>query len=93
MAATIDIAYSMYVHGEFPSIMEMYGGGDPAGFHVRGMLGTRRIPIYRRELAHYTHRALNTFAGIAMVTYKLRDVGDALIATRRDLEASDAYRP
>jgi hypothetical protein len=32
MVATIDIAFSKYVHGEFLTIMELYAGGYQAGF-------------------------------------------------------------
>jgi hypothetical protein len=93
MAATLDIAYSMYVHGEYPTIMEMYVGGDQGeGFRVRGMVGTPKIPIYRQTLAFFTHQALNVFAGVALGTFGLHGLWGTLLEARRQLEASDAYK-
>ncbi len=92
MVHAIDSVYSMYVHGDYLSVMEMYEGGDRERFRVRGMLGTPRIPVYRRELAHYTHRALNTFVGTAAIAFNLRDVAEMLLVARHKLEAASAYQ-
>src|SRR5438445_7999092 len=64
MARAIDDVYSGVVHGSLTSIMELYEGGDRERFRVHGMLDTPRIRTYRIELAHYTHRALNTLGVI-----------------------------
>ncbi len=92
IAATIDNAYSMYVHGEYPSIMEMYEGGDREGYRLRGMLGTPKIAVHRHSITIYTHRSLNVFAGVAALTFKLRDLFETLVNARRVLEASPAYQ-
>ncbi len=48
-------AYSGFVHGASPHIMEIYGG-DPPHFHIRGV--PPRIPEYQRDLANYIYRGL-----------------------------------
>jgi hypothetical protein len=50
-------AFSGYVHGAYPHIMEMYGGNPPT-FHLFGMLGTPRIDEWRVQLIGYVYRAL-----------------------------------
>lgn len=41
LARTLTKTFSGYVHGTSESILEMYGG-DPAQYHLEGMIGTRR---------------------------------------------------
>jgi hypothetical protein len=48
-------AFSGYVHGAYPHIMEMFGGARP---HLNGMLGTPRIDEWRDQLIGYVYRAL-----------------------------------
>lgn len=91
IARAVDNTYSGFVHGSQASIMELYEGGDRERFRVHGMLGTQRIPTYRRELAHYTHRALNTLGVIALFM-RLVDLGDHLFEARIAFEASEAYQ-
>lgn len=52
---TISSALSGYVHGASPQLMEIYGG-QPARFHTKGMLGTRRIKEYSDDLWNYMYR-------------------------------------
>lgn len=52
---TTQQAFSGYVHGAYPHIMEMYGGNPPQ-FHMSGMLGTPRIDEWRRQLVGYVYR-------------------------------------
>lgn len=89
IARVVDNVYSSIVHGSYQSVMELYEGGAER-FRVRGMLGTPRILLYRKELANYTHRALNTLAEVAHYL-GLTDVFDTLISHRREFEASEAY--
>jgi len=91
MARAIDDVYSGVVHGSLTSIMELYEGGDRERFRVHGMLDTPRIRTYRIELAHYTHRALNTLGVIALYL-GLVDLGDRLREKRIAFEASEAYQ-
>lgn len=50
-------AFSGYVHGAYPHIMEMFVG-NPAYFHVSGMLGTPRIDEWRNQLIGYVQRLI-----------------------------------
>lgn len=52
---TTQQAFSGYVHGAYPHIMEMYGGYPPQ-FHMSGMLGTPRIEEWRKQLVGYVYR-------------------------------------
>jgi hypothetical protein len=56
VARTISKAYSGYVHGASPHIMEMYGG-DPPHFHTHGMLGTPRMREHADDLWNYVYRS------------------------------------
>ena len=57
-------AFSGYVHGAYPHIMELFGGNPPR-FHTTGMLGTPRIEEWREQLLHYTYRILMTSVFVA----------------------------
>jgi hypothetical protein len=48
-------AFSGYVHGAYPHIMEMFGGTQP---NLNGMLGTPRVDEWRGQLIGYVYRAL-----------------------------------
>lgn len=48
-------AFSGYVHGAYPHIMEMFGGPRP---HLRGMHGTPRVDEWRGQLIGYVYRAI-----------------------------------
>ena len=50
-------AYSGYVHGAYPHIMELFGG-RPAKYHTSGMIGTPAIDSCEAQLVHYLYRAL-----------------------------------
>lgn len=54
-------AYSGFVHGAAPHIMDMYGGNPPR-FHVRGMSGTPRISDHEEDLWNYVYRGILSFA-------------------------------
>ena len=54
---TLHQAFSGYVHGGYPHIMEMYGGNPPR-FHMSGMLGTPRIIELRTQLKTYVYRTI-----------------------------------
>lgn len=53
-------AYSGYVHGSSPTIMEMYVG-NPARFKVRGMCGTSTQNSFRSSMFNYYFRSFMTF--------------------------------
>lgn len=60
LGRTISKAYSGYVHGASPQIMEMYGG-DPPHFHVSGMRHTPRFLEHQDDLWNYFYRGICAF--------------------------------
>lgn len=60
LTRTISKAYSGYVHGASPHIMEMYGGNPPR-FHVSGMRETPRYKYHQRDLWNYFYRGICAF--------------------------------
>ena len=64
LSRTISKAYSGYVHGASPHIMEMYDGILP-GFHISGMLGTPRIKVSRKDLWSHYYRGILSFILVA----------------------------
>jgi hypothetical protein len=58
---TISKAYSGYVHGASPHIMEMFGGNPPK-FHVAGMIGTPFFNTHQHDLENYFYRGICVFA-------------------------------
>jgi hypothetical protein len=61
LGRTLSKAYSGYVHGASPQIMEMYGG-DPPYFHVAGMRSTPRFGDHQDDLWNYFYRGICAFA-------------------------------
>lgn len=57
LSRTLHKTYSGYVHAAAPHILDMYGG-DPARFHLEGMLSTPRVKEHERDLWNYFYRAL-----------------------------------
>lgn len=64
LSRTVNKAYSGFVHGASPAIMDMYGGTPPQ-FHVRGMLGTVRIAELQEDLWNYFYRGIIAFGFVA----------------------------
>jgi hypothetical protein len=58
---TISKAYSGYVHGASPHIMEMFGG-TPPHFHMSGLLDAPLHDSHREDLWNYFHRGICAFA-------------------------------
>jgi hypothetical protein len=63
---TLARAYSGYVHGASPHIMEMYGG-KPERFHTSGMCGTPPFELAKRESLNYFYRGLLNVTFVAIV--------------------------
>ena len=63
-AKTIFKAYSGYVHGASPHLMDMYGG-NPPHFHTKGMLGTPRIEEHADDLWNYAYRSFISHIAVA----------------------------
>jgi hypothetical protein len=88
-AKDIGNTYSGYIHAASPHVMDMYGG-QPAHFHVQGMLNTPRMEEHEDDLWNYFYRGLlaTLFAAKAFGEDKLfdqlREIRDQLDATRED---------
>lgn len=61
LTTTIHKTYSGYIHGASPHIMDLYGG-NPARFHMDGMLGTPRHTEHNDDLLNYYYRGIAAFA-------------------------------
>jgi hypothetical protein len=57
---TISKAYSGFVHGASPQIMNMYGG-NPSHFHTKGMVGTPREEEALSDLWNYIYRTFISY--------------------------------
>lgn len=89
IARAVDDVFSGYVHGNYSSVMEMYGGtAYDAHFHTRGI--GFRFSVYRHHLGIYVHRALNTFFKVAH-NLGHEELARHIIEFRRYFENSPAY--
>ena len=70
-------AFSGYVHGAYPQIMELCGGKPPR-FHLNGVLLSPRIKTCFKQISFYIHR---TIMAIAILTKSL-GLGDLSDRTR-----------
>ena len=57
---SVQKAYSGYVHGASPQIMEMYLGSPPR-WHLRGMIETHRADDHRLDLRNVFYRSIGSF--------------------------------
>ena len=73
---TLHVAYSGYVHGASPHIMEMVDG-DPVRFHVRGMRQTTTWQQHADDFLNYVFRSVSAFA-IAAIALGHREKFDEL---------------
>lgn len=90
LVKTIDDAWSGVVHGNYFSVMEMYGGDTMEGarFDTEGL--PSRFSQYRHHLGLYVHNALNQFSKVAY-NLGLLELAAALREARRTFEKSPAY--
>jgi|GEM_PF-609701 len=90
MVRAIDDGFSGFVHGNYSSVMEMYGGDtlEEACFHTDGV--PVRFSEHRHQLGLSVHLALNMFLKVAFnlghepLAFQLREL-------RRQFEESPAY--
>lgn len=61
VSRTISKAYSGFIHAASPHIMDMYGG-NPAKFHMNGMLGTEIHQHHEEDIWNYFYRGIMAFA-------------------------------
>ena len=57
VTSVIDNTLDAFVHGHYPTAMELYHGGVHR-FSLRGMPSTRNSSAMREQFAHYVYRAL-----------------------------------
>ncbi len=84
-------AFSGYVHGAYPHIMEMCGG-NPQRFHVSGMLGTPRIEEWRGQLIGYVQRLIIASVFVAR-KLGVTDLEAPLRALLEDFEKATGTEP
>ena len=82
---TLSKAYSGFVHGASPQIMDLYVG-DPPHFHVRGMLGTPRIAEYEFDIWNYFYRGIMAFA-FAAKAFGDEELFQELLIQKRNFES------
>jgi hypothetical protein len=82
---TIHQAVSGFVHAASVQILDMYGG-KPPHFHVRGMLGTPRMPEYEREIWNYFERGMADFVIAAGVLGDL-ELQQRLFSQKQNFDA------
>lgn len=63
-AKTIYKAYSGFVHGASPHLMDMYGGKPPY-FHTNGLLGTPLIHEHAEDIWNYAYRSFISHIAVA----------------------------
>jgi hypothetical protein len=90
MVKTIDDAWSGAVHGDYTSVMTMYGGDtlDTAHFQTEGM--PYRFAGHRHFLGMLVHNALNQFSKVAH-NLGLNEIAGHLLEVRHEFEKSPAY--
>src|SRR3989304_1122024 len=64
LTRSLSRAYSGFVHGASPQIMNMYGGKPPR-FQVQGQLNTPHQQPHKKDLWNYFYRGLISFAEVA----------------------------
>jgi hypothetical protein len=84
ISRTLSAAYSGFVHGASPQIMEMYGGIPPR-FHVRGMLDTPIGRSHYKSNWNYFDRGIATFV-IAAAAFGDQELVERLKSQKRNFE-------
>lgn len=82
---TLHQAFSGFVHAASVQILDMYGG-NPPHFHVRGMLGTPRMPEYERDIWNYFERGMADFV-IAAGVLGDRELQQILLSQKEKFDA------
>ncbi|MFO1464070.1 MAG: hypothetical protein U1F66_09840 [bacterium] len=90
IAEIMEDAYSAYVHGEYPTIMELYEGGAER-FRLRGMFNTPKKEVYLWQMASAIMNAMNSFI-VVLRNFDLTQRADYVLAMRKELEGSELYK-
>jgi hypothetical protein len=86
LSRTISKAYSGFIHGASPHIMDLYGGNPPR-YHTRGMLGAPRVAAHTEDLWSYMYRSLLSHIFVAKAFGAASHV-DTLVKCKEALEKS-----
>jgi len=84
-AKIINKAFSGFVHGAAPHILECFGG-HPPHFHTQGLLGTPRMPEYEHSLWNYMYRGFMSHLFVAQAL-RAESVSRKLQEEKRRFEA------
>jgi hypothetical protein len=82
-------AFSGYVHGAYPQIMELCGGKPPR-FHINGVLASPRIEACFKQISFYLHRTIMA-TGILTKSLGLGGLADRAGEIRDFFEAEIDY--
>jgi len=82
-------AFSGYVHGAYPQIMELCGGKPPR-FHMNGVLASPRIEACFEQISFYLHRTIMA-AGILTKSLGLGGLSDRAGEIRNYFESETDY--
>jgi hypothetical protein len=84
-AKIVNKAFSGFVHGASPHILECFGGNSPH-FHTQGLLGTPRMPEYEHSLWNYMYRGFMSHLLVAQA-FRAESVSRRLQEEKRRFEA------
>lgn len=82
-------AFSGYVHGAYPQIMELFGG-EPPRFHMNGVLVRPRIEACFKQISFYLHRTILA-TGILTKSLGLSDLSNRASEIRDYFESETDY--
>ena len=83
-------AFSGFVHGAYPHIMELYGGRPPH-FHVNGVVGSPRIQTCIKQISFYLHHTILAI-GILTKSLGLSELSDRIHDIRDYFESGIDYK-
>ncbi|NOY73279.1 MAG: hypothetical protein GXP14_13090 [Gammaproteobacteria bacterium] len=84
LSRTLNKAYSGFIHGASPQIMDMFGGVKPH-FHVSGMRCTPREQEYQDDILNYFYRGILSF-GFSAKAFDNQQLFDDVIKFRTYFE-------
>ena len=83
-------AFSGYVHGAYPHIMELYGGRPPC-FHMNGILVSPRMQTCIKQISLYLHRTILAI-GILTKSLGFGKLSDRIHGIRDCFESGTDYK-
>ncbi len=88
VGTTLSKAYSGYVHGASPHIMEMFDG-QPPRFQVSGVCNTSLVDAHKDDLWNYFYRGVCTF-GFAAMAFDNRNAIEEIMSYLRKIDAASS---